>query len=338
MVVPMTSGGSGESAHQPHDGLFRRGFGDPKHAGSELRSVLSAEVAAHIDLEHLEPVAASFVDDYLSQVHSDLLFRTTFDGDDAYLYFLIEHQSSPDDLMAFRMLRYQVRIWERHLKTEPTTSGKTGLPMIVPVVLYQGHRRWTAPTDIADIIKVSDHAATAFADLLPHVRYILDDLTVVDEAAMRARPLTPAARIAALLLGPASKDADVTTTLRASLDDWQTVADTEPALLVVFFTYLLIVGETQADDITHFAAQLGQEAKEAAVTTAQRLRQEGIEQGISQGISLGQSQLLVAMLEARFGELDNDTRLRIEHATASQIADWSTRFARGANSISAVVD
>ena len=45
------------------------------------------------------------------------------------------------------------------------------------------------------------------------------------------------------------------------LDDWQTVADTEPALLVVFFTYLLIVGETQADDITHFAAQLGQEAK-----------------------------------------------------------------------------
>ena len=78
-------------------------------------------------------------------MHSDLLFRTTFDGDDAYLYFLIEHQSSPDDLMAFRMLRYQVRIWERHLKTEPTTSGKTGLPMIVPVVLYQGHRRWTAP-------------------------------------------------------------------------------------------------------------------------------------------------------------------------------------------------
>ena len=97
----MISGGSGERAYQPHDRLFRRVFGDPKHAGSELRSVLSAEVAAHIDLDHLEPVAVSFVDDNLRQVHSDLLFRTTFDGDDAYLYFLVEHQSSPDDLMAF---------------------------------------------------------------------------------------------------------------------------------------------------------------------------------------------------------------------------------------------
>ncbi|MCS3879003.1 hypothetical protein M2359_002632 [Gordonia amarae] len=72
----MTDGGSGDRAHQLHDGLFRRVFGDPKYAGSERRSVLSAEVAAHIDLEHLEPVAAPFVDDNLSQVHSDLLART----------------------------------------------------------------------------------------------------------------------------------------------------------------------------------------------------------------------------------------------------------------------
>ena len=326
----MTSGGSDERPHQPHDALFRRVFGDPENAGSELRSVLSAEVAEHIDLDHLEPVAASFVDDNLSQVHSDLLFRTTFDGDDAYLYFLVEHQSSPDDLMAFRMLRYQVRIWERHLKTEPATSGKTGIPLIVPVVLYQGRRRWNAPTDIADIIKISDHAATAFTDLLPHVRYILDDLTVVDEATMRARPLTPAARIAALLLGPASKDADVTTRLRASLDDWRAVADDEPALLVVFFTYLLRVGDTQADDITHFAAQLGQEAKEAAVTTAQRLREEGANQA--------RAQLLTTMLETRFGALDADIRGRIERATTDQITEWSIRLARGAASLAEILD
>ncbi len=326
MVVPMTSGGSGESAHQPHDGLFRRVFGDPKHAGSELRSVLSAEVAAHIDLEHLEPVAASFVDDNLSQLHSDLLFRTTFDGDDAYLYFLVEHQSSPDDLMAFRMLRYQVRIWDRHLKTEPATSGKTRLPLIVPVVLYQGRRRWSAPTDIAAIIQVSDHAAADLVDLLPHVRYILDDLTIIDDATLTTRPLTPAARIAALLLSPASRDTDVIVRLRTSLDDWRTVAHDEPGLLVVFFTYLLIVGDTPADRITDFAAQLGQDAKEAAMTTAQRLRDEA------------QAQLLASMLEARFGELDNDTRGRIEHATTDQITDWSTRFARGANSISDVID
>jgi len=126
--------------------------------------------------------------------------------------------------------------------------------------------------------------------------------------------------------------------LFAGLDDWRAVAADEPGLLVVFFTYLLRVGDIPIDRITDFAAQLGEDAKEAAVTTAQQLRQEGIEQGISQGINQGQVQILVAMLETRFGELDSDIRVRIERATPDQVADWSTRFARGASSVAEIFD
>ena len=225
--------------HQPRGRVVPAGdFGDPKHAGSELRSVLSRKWP-HTSTSNTR-AGRSIVRRRLPEPGAaSTCFATTFDGDDAYLYFLIEHQSSPDDLDGLPDAALPVRIWERHLKTEPTTSGQDRPTNDRAGSAHQGHRRWTAPTDIADIIKVSDHAATAFADLLPHVRYILDDLTVVDEAARRARLLRPRRQES-----PRScwdRHPKTPTSRRrwcASLDDWQTVADTEPALPVVFFTYL----------------------------------------------------------------------------------------------------
>lgn len=69
-------------------------------------------------------------------------------GRDAYLYVLIEHQSTPDRLMALRMLGYQLRIWERHLARPEQRSRTRPLPLIIPVVIYQGRRQWIAPTDL----------------------------------------------------------------------------------------------------------------------------------------------------------------------------------------------
>jgi predicted transposase/invertase (TIGR01784 family) len=50
-----------------------------------------------------------------------------------YVYCLIEHQSSPDDMMAFRLLRYSIAAMHRHLK-----QGHKRLPMIVPILFYHG--------------------------------------------------------------------------------------------------------------------------------------------------------------------------------------------------------
>jgi predicted transposase YdaD len=38
------------------------------------------------------------------------------------VYVLLEHQSSPDGLMAFRMLRYVVRIWDEFLRIVPSVA------------------------------------------------------------------------------------------------------------------------------------------------------------------------------------------------------------------------
>lgn len=193
-VCAMT-GGDGLSGGQPHDALFRAVFGDPDHAGSELRSVVPPELIRHVDLDGLVRQDGTFIDDALRHRHTDVLFATSVRGCDAYLYVLLEHQSTPDPLMAFRMAGYQHRIWERHLDMHPPGAGYRPLPLIIPIVIYQGRRRWTAPIDLAGLLDVEPELAKTAGNLVPRVCYLLDDLTVIDEREMRARPPSTVARL-----------------------------------------------------------------------------------------------------------------------------------------------
>jgi Putative transposase, YhgA-like len=102
----------------PHDSVFRRIFAVPANAASQQRAVLPPELAARLDLARLAPVPGSFVDEALRWRHSDLLFTAPLDGHDAFVYVLIEHQSSDDPLMAFRVLRYVTRIWDQYKRAE----------------------------------------------------------------------------------------------------------------------------------------------------------------------------------------------------------------------------
>ena len=87
------------------------------------RAVLPAGLAGRLDLDRLTRVPASFVDEALKWRYSDLLFTAPLDGRDAFVYLLVEHQSSADPLMAFRMLRYVTRIWDHHLRDHPRAGN-----------------------------------------------------------------------------------------------------------------------------------------------------------------------------------------------------------------------
>ena len=115
-----------------HDSLFKQTFGTPRHAAAELRALLPTAIAAAIDWATLRVEKGSFVDEALSARHSDLLYSVHIRGRAALLYLLFEHQSTSDPLMAYRLLRYIVRIWDRWLTHDPSS---TSLPAVVPMVL-----------------------------------------------------------------------------------------------------------------------------------------------------------------------------------------------------------
>ena len=64
-------------------------------------------------------------------------------GADTWLVLLLEFQSSSDPWMALRVMVYAGLLWQ-HLVKEKRLPPDGKLPPILPVVLYNGDRRWTA--------------------------------------------------------------------------------------------------------------------------------------------------------------------------------------------------
>ena len=68
--------------------------------------------------------------------------------DSIWLYVLLEHQSTPDRWMRFRLLKYCCRIWEMSFREHP---DQRELRAIVPLVFYQGERSWSYSSEFADL-------------------------------------------------------------------------------------------------------------------------------------------------------------------------------------------
>ena len=140
-------------AAQPHDNLFRAVFGDPAEAIGLLRAHLPPAIADGLQWSTLSVQDSAFVAPDLRPTESDLLYsiRRRADGAPAWLYVLLEHQSTVrhrDRWMRLRLLQYCCRIWERDRRRYP---AETELRPIVPMVFYLGSGRWRYATEFSEL-------------------------------------------------------------------------------------------------------------------------------------------------------------------------------------------
>ncbi|HYP75234.1 MAG TPA: Rpn family recombination-promoting nuclease/putative transposase [Polyangiaceae bacterium] len=305
----------------PHNALFKRVFGDPANAASELQQVLPADVAALIDWPSLELCAGSFVDPQLAERHTDLLFSARFAGRKSHIYVLFEHQSAPDRFMPFRLLRYLIRIWEAFLRDNPTAKQ---LPAIIPVVLYHSEQAggaWSGPTRLSELIDLEPATLAAFTGLIPELRFVLDDISRLDDADLRKRTLTAA--ITLFLL----RDARSSGNLLAGLKRWARVlakiAEAPNGLeaLAALLEYALRVGDVPRQDLETFVRQLGPVTTEAYMTTAEMIAKEGE----ARGEARGKAELVLRLLTLRFGALPQTASARVASATSEELDLFAER-------------
>ncbi|MFP4283643.1 MAG: Rpn family recombination-promoting nuclease/putative transposase [Opitutales bacterium] len=158
VILGEAFGLTGEDAFTPVnyrrlDALFEAAFGEPSEAASLFRSLLPPSLASRVDADRLTLEPGSFVDEALADRHTDLLYACQLDGQEALIYLLLEHQSTVDPLMAYRIYRYIERILDRWLSGHP---GAARLPAVIPLVVYNGARPWTAPTDLRALVELRD--------------------------------------------------------------------------------------------------------------------------------------------------------------------------------------
>ena len=132
---------------KPHDKYFRASMSDLRVAKTFLQAHLPEKILAKIDWPSLRVAPDHHVDKHLSETITDIVYQVNFGKDPGYIMILVEHQSTIDPLMPFRMLDYSISIMRDYMKEHP---GRP-LPLVVPLVFYSGKTPYNCSTDVFEL-------------------------------------------------------------------------------------------------------------------------------------------------------------------------------------------
>jgi len=265
------------STPTPHDATFRQFLTQPEIARDFMDLHLPDELHAICDLSTLKLESGSFVEADLRQYFSDVLYSLKTACGEGYIHVLIEHQSSPDKHMAFRLLRYVVAAMQRHLD-----AGHKKLPLVIPVLFYMGKRRpYPYSTCWLD-----EFIQPALASKLYSTCFPLVDITVIPDDEIAGHRSMAALTLLQKHIHQRDladlMDRLVPVLLSGYLSSSQVVS---------LVHYIMQAGETLAVEafIQELARRVPQHG-DALMTIAQQLEQKGIQKGIERGIQLGRQE------------------------------------------------
>ena len=161
--------------NNPHDTGYKLILSAKKVFLELLQSFVEAGWTKQIDSNELIKVDKSYILPDFKKREADLVYQAKIKDQKVIFYVLIELQSTVDFQMPYRLLLYQVEIWRDILKsTTPKEAGKKEfqLPVIVPVVLYNGSNNWTTPLEYKKILAGHD----LFGEHILNFKYILIDI------------------------------------------------------------------------------------------------------------------------------------------------------------------
>ncbi len=293
-------------------------FSNPFLVESLLRDFVPSKWVRHLDFSTLEKVASSFATDDLRSRHDDLVWRvrTRLGGEWVYIYLLLEFQRKDEHFMAVRVMTYEGLLFQDLIRKLRLLTGDP-LPLVVPIVLYNGHARWKSPTNVAALVPQVPTGLEAFR---PSVEYLLLDEGAFPVGELDALP-GPAARLFRLEHGDPEDLLTEVKRLRRSL-----AGPEHQELRRAFTICILAILRRRLEGIRLPKMEELVEVEDMIAEKAPTWTEMWKQQGRQEGRQEGESTLLLRQLERRFGPLDEHTRQRVRSADAEQLLEWGDRF------------
>lgn len=269
-----------QSISKPHDAFWKANLSDPKRMKKLIQTHLPKAVVAQMALNTLVQKPTEFIQTNLRTVASDVLYAVQMNNKPAYIYTLWEHQSTPEELMAFRMLLYVIEIMKWHL-----AQGYKKLPVVLTSVVYHGKQSpYPYSTDLAACFEDVE-----FAKKYSLAQFNLVDLTIMPEENLKT--LDPTLFFEYILKHSRAK----------LVDDIMQVLTKNPAQANYFLNagknllnqifYYLEAQEKDNAKINDLIQVINQSTKGEFMSYLERLEKtaenKGVQSGIAQGIEKG---------------------------------------------------
>ena len=127
----------------------------------------------------MEKYTSSFIDKIFQNREADIVYKTK----NRNIFILIEHQTKIDYSMPYRILEYEVAIIKSAIDIEMIKNKKSKLPLIIPIVLYTGKKKWNANRYLEECQEKIDGMNIKFGN------YNLVDINEFSEEEFKAKKL-----------------------------------------------------------------------------------------------------------------------------------------------------
>lgn len=125
--------------YHKHDKIFREILEDKKEVVTFINKTLKLENKKEaLNEKDLERYKRKFVTDNFKYAETDIIYRKK--GED--IFFLIEHQSTIDYSMPYRILMYSLEIMKSVIDERQLKKKAYKFPMVYPIIIYTGSKKW----------------------------------------------------------------------------------------------------------------------------------------------------------------------------------------------------
>jgi len=265
------------------------------------------------------PVAVpeTFVDQALRASVTDLLLRQRLrGGDEAFVYCLVEHKRTDAATVMPQLLRYLSAIYERLARTHRDGA----IPPVVPIVVYNGVKRWRGPRRFSDVL-----------DATPELKRLTVDFGVVllDIGAEPLDRLSANRTLQGGLLGlrvaaaPPAKQAAVVVRAVEALGD-------DPSTVALFLRYFQTVAPRAAVKAMKRAMRQQTGKERTMQSIADYLESKGYRRGerkgLARGLARGREETLRKVVHqvllTRFKKVPPSAQAKLANADAATLEGW----------------
>jgi predicted transposase/invertase (TIGR01784 family) len=270
----------------PHDKFFRSSMLNAPVAQAFFQHYLPTTMLDNLELDSFHLENSTYIDEALRETLSDLVFTCRYsknvDSVQAKVVLLVEHQSTPDQFMPFRVYHYLFNMLYNELKGRTNKQAK--LPAVYALVFYHGKQTpYPFSMNLADCfddpLGIMD---TMFMNPVP-----LIDVNQVQDDEVKKQQLL------GIMTGALkhSRDADIGNYIIWLLENLQTIDLTDQLTLQFIRTaliYMFGVGNIKnPEQLIKDAQRLPEPVRGEIMTAAEKFQAMGEERGLKKGHEIG---------------------------------------------------
>ena len=173
-----------QDTDNPHDKGYKRIFSIKKNFLDFIKKYIAFDWMMELTEKDLVLIDKEFITDQFDTYESDLVYKVNTKKGSVYLFFLLELQSYNDFTMPFRLLVYITAIWLDYFKNcdkDVRRKKSFRLPAVIPIVLHNGERSWTASSRFKEMID----KAELFGNYVVDFEYVLVSIKSLDLSKIR---------------------------------------------------------------------------------------------------------------------------------------------------------